>query len=366
MATNQKNKKEVKRCVEMFTDEVSIVTRGANGHKEFLMVKADEEGELGAVVEEDVEKQVPDKSANRDQKVKAQASRATKYGIEILPKGSNLSYPAGDPTTEALFGDPVNLKYPLAYAGATKPDPGRTRNAIARFKQNSSAYSKNASKQRVYERIVRAALSAGIKVSFDAKDPVDALLPSDLKTRLQKEAADGPDTEPESTESNTADAAEVSVADWLAGIKKSVSEEPETDWLADAKAILDSVDGSQEQQGLQKNDNDDVPAADEEPGDEPETIPTQDPRPQAEALDKVDDDAVKQAMESLQKASQAKDAQIVAMQKSITELTARLGRLSTPIGASHSMRPGESATEPKKKDPYEDRNASLDLSPPLK
>jgi len=347
MAKKQKTKK-VKRCVEMFTDELSIVTRGANGYQEFLMVKSEDgEGDIGQIVVEETEKAVPGKDASREAKEKAQKARAAKYGIEILTKGSALSYPAGAPTTERLYGDPVNLKYPLAYEGDTKPDPARTRNAIARFKQNYSAYSEGSSQARVYERIVRAALSAGIKVTFDPKDPVDSKLPGDLKTRLQK-SADVPSTDPENADSDAADSQDEQTAgEWLDGIKKSLEPTDDDKWLEMAKSALEPAAGNQES------------------GSEENTGQTEDePAPVAEPVNKSDDPKLKEIMEALKKESMQKDKTIDKLEKTVTKLEAEIARLNTSIGSTQSMIPGEINIDTDH-EPDDERNASIDLSPEL-
>jgi len=131
-----------------------------------------------------IAKRVPAADATDEDKQKALAERAESYGIEAREDAA-LSYPAGDPTTETMYADPVNLKYPMG-TEENSVDLGRIRNALARFKQNFAEYTKDASRARVYARIVRAALDNGVEVSYDEADPVDALLPADLKAELQK------------------------------------------------------------------------------------------------------------------------------------------------------------------------------------
>lgn len=137
---------------------------------------------------DDMEKRVPDKDATNEDKQGALIERSESYGIEARDD-ANLTYPADYPTKESAYSDPVNLMYPAADA-SNKADPGRIRNAISRFKQNHEEYKQDTSRARIYERIVRAALDNDIEVSFDSNDPVDALLPADLKEDLQKAAAD--------------------------------------------------------------------------------------------------------------------------------------------------------------------------------
>jgi hypothetical protein len=129
---------------------------------------------------------VPGPEASPEDKRAAQETRASEYGIEALtgPEAA-LTFPADAPTTLELYGDPVNLKYPLGGTGNT-PDPARIRNALARFKQAAGSYAEAASRGKVYGRIVAAALAAGIAVTYDPQDPIDQLLPGELKARLEE------------------------------------------------------------------------------------------------------------------------------------------------------------------------------------
>ena len=168
------DKKKTTRMTDIKPLFLSLVDYGANwGGKDHL-----------PALKSALEKSVPAADATPEEKQTAHEARAKQYGIEALTTGAALSYPAGDPTTEALYGDPSNLKYPLA-GEDNKADPARIRNALSRFKGNADTYSKDASKARVYERIVRAALAESIAVSYDPNDAIDKLLPADLKTRLE-------------------------------------------------------------------------------------------------------------------------------------------------------------------------------------
>lgn len=183
---------EVRRLTEMETQFVSLVPRGANRQSEFFVVKADgsavppvdtvEPEAPPAPPPEPEAKAVPASDATPEDKRAAQDERASKYGIEAREDG-NLSYPADGPTTETLYGDPVNLLYPFAGPSNTV-EPDRLRNALARFRQATDSYTQESSRVRVYERIVRAALAADITPAFDPDDPIDAALPADLKERL--------------------------------------------------------------------------------------------------------------------------------------------------------------------------------------
>jgi len=137
---------------------------------------------------DDVGKRVPEKDATNEDKQAALVERSESYGIEARDD-ANLSYSEDYPTKKSAYGDPCNLTYPLADV-SNKADPGRIQSAIAKFRQNYEEYKQDTSRARVYERIVRAALDNDIDVSFDSEDPVDALLPADLKEELQRAAVD--------------------------------------------------------------------------------------------------------------------------------------------------------------------------------
>jgi hypothetical protein len=135
---------------------------------------------IGTLKRSAVAKQVPDADASSEAKREAQAARAEEFGIEALDgKGENLSYPADFPTDLRLYGDPTNLKFP-------NDSEERAANARVRFKQFADTYELEKSKAIVHERIVRAELRHGITPGFDPEDPLDALLPEDLKDELSK------------------------------------------------------------------------------------------------------------------------------------------------------------------------------------
>jgi hypothetical protein len=174
---DDKDDDQLYRLTNMEIPLVSLVNAGANRQNSFMVVKQDDAAQ----------KAVPAADADSETKRKAQEARAKQYGIEVKEVGSSLSYPAGSPTTEAMYGDPVNLSYP--FGGPNNAVMlGRVRNALARFKQNYETYKEVSSRTKVYERIVRKALAEGVNVSYDSEDPVDKLLPADLKERLSKDA----------------------------------------------------------------------------------------------------------------------------------------------------------------------------------
>ena len=163
-------KNKIYELTDINTKYVSLVTAGANRQRKFLIVKAD------------ASKMVPPADADNETKRRALEERMVEYGVEVRPSAA-LSYPEGFPTVENMYGDPVNLKYPLGGEN-NEVDMDRLRNALARFKQNYSEYQEGRSIATAYGRIVTAALDAGIDVSYDENDPVDKLLPKEVQDRL--------------------------------------------------------------------------------------------------------------------------------------------------------------------------------------
>lgn len=130
-------------------------------------------------------KQIPGADTPLSERRALRDERAEKYPIEVLGDTGSLSGGRDDPTLEDLWGDPVNLLYPLAYAEDTSPDLGRAANARARFKQFApNQYSDETSIRTVHERIVRAELQAGVSPEFDPDDRLDAMLPEALSSRM--------------------------------------------------------------------------------------------------------------------------------------------------------------------------------------
>ena len=117
---------------------------------------------------------VPADSMSRDELKESQKQRSDRFGIEIVD-GTALTFPKGFPTDLADYGDPVNLKFPIESVE-------RARNARVRFKQFADEiYEENQSKAVVHERIVRRELEFGISVQIEEGDPLDELLPEDLR-----------------------------------------------------------------------------------------------------------------------------------------------------------------------------------------
>lgn len=116
---------------------------------------------------------------------KLQEERAKEFGVEALPAPpARLNIPKNWPRKFADYGDPVNLGYPLA------PE-ARLKSARARFKSTADRYKEEASKRVVHNRIAQRMLREGMKVKFDAEDPLDALLSPAIKRRLTKKSFDG-------------------------------------------------------------------------------------------------------------------------------------------------------------------------------
>lgn len=205
---------KVFRLTEIEPEFVSLVRAGANRQKSFLVVKADDE---------DVDKAVPDATASVEDKRKAQQARATTYGIEAREDG-NLSYPAGSPTTEALYGDPVNLKYPFG-GEDNEPDAARLRNALARFSQARDEYEDKASKVKILQRIIEASLAADIEVTYQDGDEIYQALPADLQERMGKTAdEDRSGTGKDSTETENSPEGAADLASWLTEAGEKIQE----------------------------------------------------------------------------------------------------------------------------------------------
>jgi len=203
------------RLTDMDVEFVSLVRAGANRQTSFMVVKRD------------AAKAVPSADASTEDKRAAQLQRADDYGIEARDDAA-LSYPEGDPTTESLYADPVNLKYPLGYS-SNEPDPDRIRNALARFAQARDEYEEDTSKVRILERIVAAALAAGVDVSMPEDDPIYDMLPSELKDRIEGETEemeapaaekDGGEAGPDGDDATTGNA---DPADWLQGAEERIN-----------------------------------------------------------------------------------------------------------------------------------------------
>lgn len=132
-----------------------------------------------------VTKRIPRADAPLSERRALRDARADEYPIEVIGDIGSLSAGREDPTLESLWADPVNLLYPLAYAGDSSPDRSRAVNARARFKQFAEdQYNDNDSLRTVHERIVRAEIQAGASPGYDPDDSLDAMLPETLISRM--------------------------------------------------------------------------------------------------------------------------------------------------------------------------------------
>ncbi|MGE3680119.1 MAG: hypothetical protein AB7G93_00240 [Bdellovibrionales bacterium] len=124
---------------------------------------------------------VPSDSMSKDELKKSLEGRSDKFDIEMRDDAA-LTFPAGFPAGLDDYADPVNLKFPIDTVE-------RTKNSKVRFKQLASSYKEEESKAVIHERIVRRELKLGMTPGFDPEDPLDQLLPSDLKEELEKGSA---------------------------------------------------------------------------------------------------------------------------------------------------------------------------------
>ena len=234
------DKDKVFRLTEIDPEFVSLVRAGANRQRSFMVVKSDEEAA----------KAVPGEDATPEDKRAAQQARATEYGIEAREDG-NLSYPADDPTTETLYGDPVNLMYPFGGAD-NKADVERLKNALARFAQARDEYQEKASKVKILERIVEAALAAGVDVGYQEGDDIYEALPAGLRERMTgMEAGDQEGSGKKSDGNEGTPGGAVDLASWLEGAEEKVSE-LSLDLAIQAALATQSVDNAAPAQASSK------------------------------------------------------------------------------------------------------------------
>jgi hypothetical protein len=133
-----------------------------------------------------IAKQIPESDADIGERREAADERAEGFPeIEVL-EDQGLSAAEDDPLDEALWGDPVNLRFPLAYRGDTEPDRERSSNARSRFKgpDGADAYERDETKGVVHTRIVQAEIDAGVEPGYDPQDPLDRLLSPQVKRQL--------------------------------------------------------------------------------------------------------------------------------------------------------------------------------------
>lgn len=173
----------VHRLSDIEPQFVALVTAGANRQVKFQVVKADDSNKPRCkdCDVEFVEGACPECGEKLD--AKSQATCSSGCEVEALKSGANLSFPIGDPTDKSLYGDPVNLKYPLAYDDG-ELDVARIKSALVLFKRSHGSYKQDSSKSVVYGRIVAVALSVGIDVTYDKDSEIDKLLPAEIVQSL--------------------------------------------------------------------------------------------------------------------------------------------------------------------------------------
>lgn len=121
----------------------------------------------------------PSDDLSREELKSSQKERSDKFGVEIVESAA-LTFPNDFPQDLNLYGDPVNLKFPV-------DSVDRARNARVRFKQfGISGYKNEKSRAIVHDRMVKRELDLGIVPSFDDNDSLDQLLSPDLKAKLKK------------------------------------------------------------------------------------------------------------------------------------------------------------------------------------
>lgn len=116
---------------------------------------------------------IPMADMTREELKIAQEARSARWGIEIVD-GSVLTFPAGFPTDLNMYGDPVNLKFPIEAKD-------HAASARTRFKEFANQiYKEDESKIVVHSRIVSRELELGLSVVLNETDPLDKMLASGL------------------------------------------------------------------------------------------------------------------------------------------------------------------------------------------
>lgn len=178
-------KKPKKRLVSMDTEEVSIVNAGANGHSQWLIVK-NEDGK-------NITQGIPVETATDEIKKQALDARSEKYGIEKLSGDGNLTIREGMPSAESMYGDPVNLRYPICDA-ENLYSSDIMKSSIRQFEKETDLYT-DASKKRILERLFRRGIAKGFNFDDVQNKTFSELLPDDLKHRISKRNNDEPESQ---------------------------------------------------------------------------------------------------------------------------------------------------------------------------
>ena len=281
---------------------------------------------------EETAKQVPPADATPDAKREAQQKRAAEFGIQALESNANLSYPKGDPTQLSLYGDPVNLKYPLGRED-NKRDRDRIASAVSYFRTNYKGYTEKASQVRVFSRIIEAGLAEGMEISYRDDHPVDKALPGTLKDRMKKnDPEDGDDAESNGSEAGSSSS--VSMDEWLEGAAAQV-EGLLVDHTIDAALTAEAEANGEPEPPTEKTGECDADTGSGTPsqgGDEP---PHDDTTVATERAEKAEREAAE-----LRK-------QLAAKVKKEREQRAKIAKLKASIGSSTALPTGETTAEPR-------------------
>jgi len=145
-----------------------------------------EEQEIKNIVEAIVKKVLTEQEDERERLRQAQRERAQKYCIE--PKeGGNLTKPSEFKDVPVdQFADPVNYRYPV--------DKEHVRAALTYFNQPDNRQAGGSTHEaavKIMTKIIKAALTNDISVSYQSDDPVYRDLPEQLKRNIQQTATRG-------------------------------------------------------------------------------------------------------------------------------------------------------------------------------
>lgn len=275
------NKK--RKLIWLGTSHVSLVDKGANhgGNKHFFVLKGDSD------------------------LTKAREECSRKYGIESL--SGDIAMIQNAPTEESLYGDPVNVKYILGKAD-DKIDVDLIKSAMIEFKKDHTNYINDESKARIYERIVRAALSQKIDVKYNSEDPLDNLLPNELKDRLSKKM----DEESDNGEDLIQD-----------GEPTANNNDQDADWSVKMQHRLDALDWSERLRKLEKK-----------------------PEQSAKSDSSKNEDGQDEKVAELMKRFEEAEKREAELKKDNQRIKAELGALKGHIGTSSALRPGSTYTVP--------------------
>jgi len=138
-----------------------------------------DKADLEKMIESTFKRVLKEQEDERERLRQEQRQRAEKYGISPKEGGSLTKPGEYENIPEDQFADPVNYRYPI--------DADHVRAALTYFNQpdNRSAGGYNHEEQvKIMTKIVQAALSHGIQVSWQPEDPVYRDLPEGQKSKL--------------------------------------------------------------------------------------------------------------------------------------------------------------------------------------